>query len=90
MPERDFTKERDYNAKDRIVFRHDQICLAVYASLPKSSLTLCWFEGGGQVYIGRPFVAGQNLHRVSNYRFDYADSVKEFKELAQRFVEEAA
>jgi hypothetical protein len=83
---KDFTKEKDYNDSDKLRFLSDQICLAEYATLPNSSLTLAWFEGGGQVYIGRPFLAGQSLHRVTNPLFDWATTKKEFRDLAQRFA----
>ena len=86
MTDRDWTLEKDFNHKDTIVFRSDQISLGEYASLPNSSLTLCWFEGGGQVYIGRPFTGGQSLHKVTNPLFDWATSKKEFKDIAVRFA----
>jgi hypothetical protein len=86
MTDRDWTKEKDFNAKDTIVFISDPITLGEYAQLPNSSLTLCWFEGGGQVYIGRPFTSGQSLHKVTNPLFDWATSKKEFKDIAVRFA----
>lgn len=84
---KDFTKEPDFNDKDTIVFVSDQISLGEYARLPQSSLTLAWYEGGGQVYIGRPFTAGQSLHKVTNPLFDWATSKKEFRDLAKKFAE---
>jgi hypothetical protein len=86
MTDRDWTQEKDYNVKDTVVFISDPITLGEYAVLPKSSLTLAWFEGGGQVYIGRPFTAGQSLHKVTNPLFDWATSKKEFKDIAIRFA----
>lgn len=83
---KDFTKEPDFNNSDKVKFVSDQICLAEYATLPNSSLTLAWFEGGGQVYIGRPFLAGQNLHRVTNPLFDWATTKDEFLDIVYRFA----
>jgi hypothetical protein len=83
---KDWKKEKDYNDSDEILFISDQISLGEYATLPNSSLTLGWFEGGGQVYIGRPFMRGQSMHKVSNPLFDWASSKKEFRDLAQRFA----
>lgn len=83
---KDWTKEKDYNDSDKVRYLSDQISLGEYATLPNSSLTLCWFEGGGQVYIGRPFVGGQSLHKVTNPLFDWATTKKEFRDLAVRFA----
>jgi hypothetical protein len=68
------------------VFKSDPLTLGEFATLPKSSLSLAWFEGAGQVYIGRPFVAGGSLSRVSNPRFDWAVSKKEFRTIAKEFA----
>lgn len=89
----DFTKERDYNAKDSIVFDKNPLIGLVIARLPESSLSLWWSGGlgdGGYVFIGRPYVAGGRITRVSNYEFDYAATEKDFRALAQRFVEGAS
>lgn len=92
MTERDWTLEPDYNPKDTIVFDENPLIGLVIARLPKSSLSLYWSGGlgdGGQVYIGRPLIPGGNITRVSNYRYEYAHTKKEFKELAQRFHDDS-
>lgn len=89
---RDWTKEKDYNPKDEIVFDKNPLIGLVLARLPKSSLSLYWGGGlgdGGQVFIGRPLIAGGHITRVSHHEFDYAETEKDFRELAQRFVDEA-
>ena len=92
MTDRDWTLEKDYNPKDTIVFQENRLIGLVIARLPKSSLSLYWSGGlgdGGQVFIGRPLIAGGHITRVSNYRYEYASSKKEFKELAQRFHDDS-
>lgn len=85
----DWTLEPDYNPKSTIVFEENRLIGLVLARLPESSLSLWW--QGGQVFIGRPLMPtnkGGHITRVSNYRYDYASSKKDFKALAQRFVDD--
>lgn len=95
MTDRDWTLEKDYNPKDTIVFQENRLIGLVIARLPKSSLSLYWSGGlgdGGQVFIGRPLLPtnkGGYIHRVSNYKYEYASTKKEFKALAQRFHDDS-
>lgn len=86
---RDWTQEKDYNSKDTIVFDKNPLIGLVVAQLPKSSLSLWWQGGlgdGGQVFIGRPYLPGAHISRVTNPLFDYAETEKDFRDLAQRFA----
>lgn len=84
---KDFTKEPDYNSSENILFVNDPITGGVFARLPKSSFSLVWYPGtnGGQIWIGRPFVAGQRLHSVDHPAYDYAVSGNDFKFKARQF-----
>ena len=88
----DLEKQPDLYRGKKVKFHNDRLTGGIIAQLPGSVLSLTWYpgtDGGAYVNIGRPFLPGGSLTRVTNYRYEYAENAKKFRALARAFNDEA-